>query len=173
MTDSHCTRIDSYIDGFATEQQRIEVERHLKRCDACRAIVEQHREYDRALRRHAATINPPKHLAEPMALAHSGRQKVRRLFVVVAAVAASLILPVVIHFRRDQGSGRPLVDRTFQPTPKAPPSEAPIDRTKLAIASSPQINAVDSSTHVVVIDPESEDDITFVMLYPIIQSNRE
>ena len=68
------TRIDAFVDGELDELSRLDVQRHLERCEACSASVEELRALLRAAQALPRSVDPPRDLFPEIRSALSSRE---------------------------------------------------------------------------------------------------
>jgi len=86
------TRIDPFVDGELDEAARLDVERHLERCDACRAAVEELRSLLRDAESLPRAIEPPRDLFPAIRSTLSRGGPHSRAWLGWAGLAASLLI---------------------------------------------------------------------------------
>lgn len=169
MSEALCTKLDDFWDGYLTDPDRDRFETHLATCPDCRAAVAMQQEMTRAVRCYSDRLAPPMETTFGLTV---DRRPARSVASVAATIAiAASLLGLALYFAAPASDERVLTEQ--ETTKSQPPSARDRRATARPIPAATEVRSIESSSHVAVVDPSPVDDVTFVMLYPKLNVDRE
>lgn len=183
--------LDDYLDGVLSGEIRIRYESHLPDCEPCRIALETHQLIENHVREHAWKLDPRTTDSQSISVppnatsvlldatsvlldatsvlpnaAHNPAGESRYLakraaaLKVAAAMAATLSFVAVLWWSHARPE-KPVAEQELVPRPAIEANKMPV------------IRKVRSSSHVSVVQPTTEDELTFIMLYPTVPLSTE
>ena len=157
-----CEHLEDYLDDLLSPAPRSEFEAHLESCPACRNAVSFETAASNALRQFSSQLPPPpKPLRRP--LQDTARQRTRIVIGLVVAASVTFLLVPFVSFRRF--NSRHQTSGSHVPAPAG-------HHQQIVSAAGPkrggkiEIEELESSSHVAVVEADDDDPFAFVMLYP-------
>ena len=167
MTDTNCKLLDDYLDGYLAAEEIDSFEQHAASCAECRELIRLQHSLDDALRSYTATLDPLQRLVVPVRLTTQTR---RKKALVVALVATSMLIALTAWRILDRSHTVPKVVNHPSGESASDDSIAAFEEST-GTQNTPQFRSIDAPDYLVVVEPPADDDLTFVMLYPKIQSS--
>ena len=202
MHEDTCDLLDDYLDQLLEGQSKENFEKHLLVCEQCADAFELQGELDSALRSYAESIDCPTKLEyQNYPLKRKDRSfEVQAVVAAIATIAAAILVAVWLPSMANENKiGKPPANKTLSQASDLGPNRTgslqslttlspsnssirvdtilPLDSAASAqtptLIAPPIVRSIQCDGHVIVHSSQQEDDLTFVMLYPKVNSNKE
>ncbi len=162
VTDTKCDLLDDYLDGYLSTEELDSFEQHAASCAECREVIRLQHSLEGALRGYAETLEPLQTMAVPVPLP---ARTLRKKAFAFALIATSVLVALATWRTLDRSRTAPKVVNHPSGDSASDSSVAAVDEST-GTRNSPQFLSIDAPDYLVVVEPQADDGLTFVMLYP-------